>query len=255
MHTSLNSLQAYMQVLAFPFRDRAVWRKITICCLLRLAASVIPLFPILFVYGYVARIMKHILNQDSDPYLPEWEQWDTLLTDGLRLFGASILTSLPVVTLTLASLGAIFLPWFIIPLAFPDPNTLSNGAILTATLVSLTGFLGLLLAILMSLPFMLVQSVVVGHVAARNSFQAMFRVAEWWPVLRAGWRIFLVEALVVLLLSWIGGMILSFLGATLLLLCLYPVLFALYTFLITLYSWTLATLAYRDSRRLLAQSS
>lgn len=254
MSLSLNSTQAYLQVLAFPFQDRAAWKKIAIGGLLSLSAPFIPVLPILFLYGYGARIMKRILHQDGDPYLPEWENWDTLLTDGLRLWGASILVGLPVVILTLASLGMVVLPWVILPFTLLENGSPSNEALLTVFVCLLLGLFGFVLAFLISLPTIPLQAAIVSHVAARNSFQAMFRVAEWWPILRVGWRIFLTEAAVVLLLSWIGSLLISFVGATIVLLCLYPFLLALYTFLLTLYSQTLAALAYRQGNRLLASS-
>lgn len=254
MSISLNSAQDYWQVLRFPFQGRDAWKKLAVGALLSLLMFIIPLLPMLVIYGYAVRIMKRILHQDGDPYLPEWDNWDVLLKDGLRVWGASLLIGLPLVLLMFVSLGAIVVPWFLLPATTAENGRLSNDATILATLITVMGFLGLLLALMLSLPLALVQGPILGHVVAQDSFQAAFRVKEWWSILRAGLGIFLLETVVVMALAWLGSIIISLSTLTILLCFLYPLLIAIEMFFLTLYTYTFIALAYRDARkRLLMQ--
>lgn len=86
MSISLTSAHGYLQALAFPFQDRSAWKKVAIGSLVCLFMPIVPVFPFLFLYGYTARVVRHIL-QSGDLYLPEWDRWDELLADGLRILG------------------------------------------------------------------------------------------------------------------------------------------------------------------------
>lgn len=254
MSISLNSAQEYWQVLTFPFRSREAWKRITIGVLMSLLMFAIPLLPGVVVCGYSARVMKRIVHEDGDPDLPEWDNWAALFQDGLRVLGASILISLPLILLMLASLGIAILPWLIFPATAAESGSVPNDSVTIALILTVIGFVGFLLTLALSLPLALMQAPILGHVVAQDSFQAMFRVKEWWSILRAGWSIFLLETLVVMALAWLGNVLLSLSTATILLCFLYPFLLALYIFLLTLYNYTFIALAYRAARkRLLAQ--
>jgi hypothetical protein len=252
MTLSLNSLDDYLQVLGFPFRERQAVKKIAIGGLLSLLTFVIPIIPMLILSGYAARIMKRILR-DGDPYLPEWDNWNELLSDGLRVWGASMLISLPVLIPMWASLFFMFLSWFVLP-ALASSNIIASDTATTLVIsFSIFGLLGFGLALLISPLVALAQSAAIGHVVAHDSFQAMFRVREWWEILRAGLGVFVMEWAVVLVLSVLGSIAIS---ASWILCFLYPVLLALYPFLIVLYSYTFIALAYREARRrLLARAA
>lgn len=249
MSISLNSAQDYWQVLRFPFQGRDAWKKIAVGALLSLLMFIIPVLPILVVCGYAVRIMKRILHQDGDPYLPEWDNWDVLLKDGLKVWGASLLIGLPLALLMLVSLGAIVVPWIILPVTAAESGHISDSATITAAILTVLGYLGLLLAIVLSWPLALVQGPILGHVVAQDSFQAAFRVKEWWKILRAGLGIFLLETVVVMVLAWLGSFIIYLSTLTILLCFLYPFLLATEMFFLTLYTYTFIALAYREARR------
>ncbi|NJN99342.1 MAG: DUF4013 domain-containing protein [Anaerolineales bacterium] len=93
-----------LQALAkFPFTDPRWKNKFLIGSLLHLAGYAIPLIPLIFVYGYCAQIMRQIIVEKRDPYMPEWEDWGKFLQDGLKLTGVGLIYSLPCLWLVISS--------------------------------------------------------------------------------------------------------------------------------------------------------
>src|SRR6185503_7118827 len=85
-----------LQTLAkFPFTDPQWKNKFLIGGLLTLAGYAFPLLPLLFVYGYCAQIMRRIIVEKGEPYLPEWQDWGKFLLDGLKLGGVGLIYILP----------------------------------------------------------------------------------------------------------------------------------------------------------------
>jgi hypothetical protein len=95
--------------LAFPFKDPDWLKKSAIGFALVLAMYVIPIVPMLFIAGYGSRIMKRILVEEGKPYLPEWDNWEGLLTDGGKLWGAGIIYALPILLLLFLGFGLMLL--------------------------------------------------------------------------------------------------------------------------------------------------
>ena len=66
-----SSTQQLQNIFTFPFKDPDWVKKLAIGSLLILSGFIIPILPILFVYGYIMRIMERIIVQDGELYLPE----------------------------------------------------------------------------------------------------------------------------------------------------------------------------------------
>ena len=79
----------------FPFRDPRWKSKLLIGSLLSLAGFVLPFIPWIFIYGYAAQIMSRIIVDNDEPFLPEWEDWNRIFIDGLRLGVIILIFSLP----------------------------------------------------------------------------------------------------------------------------------------------------------------
>jgi hypothetical protein len=241
-----------IQALAFPFKDPQWVKKLGIGFLLGLGNSIVPLLPALILSGYCYKIMRRVIVEGGDPYLPEWEDWSTLLSDGLKLWGAGIVYSLPILVLVIPSmiffmLSGIALPFLIdssgrMPI---DSDMLILGPFLIgAGIMCLGAPLGLLIN--------LVKSPGMGHLAAKGEFSAAFRIREIWPILKAGIGPYLIILVANLLLSFIFTAIMQVVILTLIFAILYPALLGLYIFLVMLYNHTFEALAYREALRRLA---
>lgn len=60
----------------------------------------------LLLGGYGVEIMRRVMNGDPQP-LPEWDNWQAFLMDGLRLAAISIVYSLPIIVISVCVGGVI----------------------------------------------------------------------------------------------------------------------------------------------------
>ncbi len=244
MTTSFTSddLQALVK---FPFQDPNWKTKIGIGSLIMLAGFFIPIVPIFFLYGYCALIMRNIIVDRKEPFLPEWDDWGKLFLDGLKIFGIVIIYSLPFMLLMVMGY-TVFFATAMIPAVTYNPDTGSNpGAVFPAIgMVIFMGSLGI--GMLLMLAISLVMPAAVTHAIATDEFSAAFRMREWWNILTANIGGFLI-AYVVLAGFWIAlSVVTQILYFTIVLCCLVPfVMVIAYIYLMVIGSVMFGQ-AYRD---------
>ena len=241
-----NTTQQLQNVLTFPFKDPDWFKKLTIGSLLILSGFIIPILPILFVYGYVMRIMERIIVQDGEPYLPEWDDWGKFFTDGARLLSAGLIYALPVIVLIFLGYMVTFLLAILMPWMEAIVDTSSSVFTLFPLLWMLFGFglmgVGILFAILMGI----VVPAGLGHLVAKDQFSAAFQVNEWWPIFRANFTGFLFAFVIIMGISMIGSFIFQILYFTIILCCLIPLILSAFSMYLSLVSMTLYAQAYSD---------
>src|SRR5688572_10952996 len=110
------TLEGLQAVLLFPFKDPRWKQKLLIGSLFTLL-SFILVIPLIFVYGYGARIMRRIITQGEPPALPEWEDASGLLTLGLKTFGAVMVYLGPCLFLFTIGYAFVFIPQFALGMA------------------------------------------------------------------------------------------------------------------------------------------
>ena len=67
-------------LLTFPIKEADARKPFLIGALVYLAAFIIPIIPMLFVTGYIMRIMHQVLKGER-PHMVEWDEWEEMLTD------------------------------------------------------------------------------------------------------------------------------------------------------------------------------
>ena len=96
------------QIFLFPVKDAEARKYFLIGCVVSLAAFIIPVIPYLVLFGYAARIVKQIFNNES-PHMIAWDDWGEMFKDGARMLGVRMIYSLPililVIPLMLAGIG------------------------------------------------------------------------------------------------------------------------------------------------------
>ena len=176
----------WQQVLAYPFRDPNWKNKLLVGSAVMLAGFVVPVVPGLFVMGYFARILRQVIA-GGEWCLPEWDEWGQMLGDGLKLFGVSLVYSLPAIVLMVAAFGLSFVPSFM-PLFAPVTDESQTGAWVAGMFAaSMLGLVLMGLATLLVLVALLFQPPAMAHMVARGPFGAAFRVRKWWRIVRANW--------------------------------------------------------------------
>jgi hypothetical protein len=248
---------ALKTALAYPFQDPRWKDKFLIGSLLTLAGFVVPIIPVLPTYGYCAQIMRRIIVDKGEPYLPEWDDWGKLFGDGLKLFGVGLTYLLPVLVPLFCFYGFIFVIPF---LAAVSDGKVSGGEsdtmntiVAVLAVVGPFGFICLFgLIMLLGLSIGLFLPVAVGHVVATDEFAAGFRFREIWTLFRANLAGFLVSY-IILMGGWYAlSFVLGLLYLTIIFCCLYPFVLAPVSFYSMIIASVLFGEAYRDGAEIVS---
>jgi hypothetical protein len=249
--TNMPSIQT---AIAFPFQDPAWFRKFLIGSILVFASFLIPVVPVLFVLGYAMRVMHRIIVQDGEPYLPEWDDWDRLIIDGVRLFAAGLVYSLPFIFLFISGYLIAYLPAFFTTL-LEDAATSSDAVLFLLPFLGMVfGFICMGISILLGVGLGFLFPAALGHLIAEDRFSAAFQLSAWWPVFRANFTGFLVAYLLALGITMLGTFIFQVFYFTVILCCLIPLVISAFSMYFLLVSLTLFAQAYHQGVARLADS-
>ncbi len=180
---STTSLRA---IFKFPFQSPDWSSRFIIGAALLFAGMVIPIVPVIFVYGYIVQVMRQAIKGEP-PVLPEWKDWGQLGRDGLRSMAVGLAYLLPGAAILIGGWVLYMVTWIggmtmisAAPREAPPPIffVLLFGSIAILFISMFVGSLAYLLGIL-PLPAAL------AHFVAQDKLGAAFRVKEWWAILRA----------------------------------------------------------------------
>ena len=237
------STRGLSQALTFPFRGS----KFLIACLVTFSAFFIPFVPYLALRGYSFRVMKRVLQGDGQLEMPEWDDWGQLLKDGLRLWGANLVYSLPLLVLWagMFTLYALFMITLIAASAGRESDLLAMFSVLGAFFPILMAVVLLGMLIFQAALYFILPAAN-AHLVTKDRFGAAFAVGEWGRVLKANFGGF-----VVLFLLSVGGYMvftfaLQFLYMTMVLCALLPFVSAAFIAYATLVVDGLSALLYRE---------
>jgi hypothetical protein len=234
-----------MALAKFPFKDPRWQTKFLIGSLLILAGYFIPIIPGIFLYGYAFQIMRRIIVEKGEPYLPEWDDWGKFFTDGGKLIGAVFIYSLPLLVLMCGGYGLFFALNLGTAAISSDPEAASPAMVVLPLagagimLISLT--IGMILALLLGM----LLPVAIGHLVATNDFAAAFRVREWWPIFKANWSGYLISYALLLGFWMVFSFAIQLLVFTVILCCLVPFIMIFITMYLTVIGSVLFGQAYR----------
>jgi hypothetical protein len=170
-------------LLKFPFKAQRWGMKIAIGSLLILASTVVPLVPLFFVAGYSLRIIQRIIHGDGQPVMPDWDDWEWLFKHGFKLSEAGLFYALPGLVLFTAGYIMVFFPILGMSLArlassvqqplSADATALMNHGAIVLGVASLLTLVGAFISVPAAM-----------HMAAKDDVKAIFRIKEWWAILR-----------------------------------------------------------------------
>ena len=80
---------------SFVFEDKKWIEKVLIGGILML----VPILGSILMLGYGVELVRNVRNHDPEP-LPEWDEWGTKITEGLKLFIITFLWALPLLILS-----------------------------------------------------------------------------------------------------------------------------------------------------------
>ena len=231
---------------AYPFQDTNWKNKFLIGSLVVLAGYIIPIIPFFVVYGYMAQIMRRIIVERGQPYLPEWDDWGKMFMDGLKLLGALLVYSLPIFVLFCASYLFIFLT-IGVSASVEASSDAPSGLAAVGPLVGTFGFFCMFgIIMIFALALGLVSPAIMGHIIATDEFSAAFRFGEWWSIFRANLGGFFIAYVIVLALYSAFSFALSIMYLTIILCCFLPIIMGPVTYYMLLISAVVFGQAYRD---------
>lgn len=246
------STQALKSLFRYPFQGKEWGRKLLYLGLFWLAGYFIPVIPWLFAGGYMAAIIRQAAAGSALTDLPEWQDWNRLLMDGLRMFGAALIFVLPVFlffTMMLSFyMGGTFAG---IALGETDSYILPFLTLLTTTFMMFCGIaVGILLSVLLGVTY----SPALTHMVVKGSFGSLFKVREWFAVMRANLGGYLIALFILWGVIFAMQMIYQLLMFSIVLCLLAPVLaFASMPYL-SVVSSVLLGQVYKEGEAALAQS-
>ena len=231
-------------VLRFPFKDPRWGVKLLIGSLLILASTVVPLVPLFFVAGYSLRIIQRIIHGDGQPVLPEWDDWEWFFKHGFKLSEAGLFYALPGLVLFTAGYIMVFFPILgmsLARLATSAPQPLSTDAMALMD----QGAIVLGVASLLTLLGAFISVPAAMHMASTNDVKAIFRIMEWWVILRQASRKFIL-GFTWITIAFILLMVLVTIMTVTLVLCLpATILFSVASMYLSLIASALFAKAYR----------
>jgi hypothetical protein len=214
-------LKSFGALIAFPVRGEKWAEKMLIGSGLILLGFIVPIVPLIFVYGYAIRIMLQAIAGER-LQLPAWRDWDKLASVGARALVIWLIFLVPAMLV----LGVGFVLYMLSSLSMAAAQSGSAWPFglyffgLSAWMISLpVGSLLMLLAAVIIPPAL-------SHFAVNDRFSAAFAFKEWWPVLAANKMGYLVAWVFVMGVFGLAYSAIMMLGYTFILCWLIPFLLA-----------------------------
>jgi len=222
------NMQSLQDLFAYPFQD-ARWKEkfltgsiFAFLGIILAPTIVLAFIPGIFLYGYFARIMRPVIVERSRPSLPEWDEWDDLAQDGLKLAVVVFVYLLPFLMLFILAYGFMFA----VPVLgglMEEAGAESSPLFLVISLVGPMGFMALFALSMLGFLFLgLLLPAVIGHVVAADDLGAAFRFGDWWAVFRANLGGFLLAYVLLMGVWMVLGFLMNFLYLTFIFCCLIP---------------------------------
>lgn len=228
----------------YPVQGKEWGRKMLYLALFYLGGFIIPIVPWLFSCGYFAAILRQAAEGDFSGDLPEWKDWNRMLMDGLRMFGAGLVLALPVVLIFTLGFSFYFGTFFA---GIGASESGRDG--LMALLMSIgmpVLFCTMAFGMLLTVGLHLASGPALTHMAMKGSFGAFFRISEWWQVLRANLGGYLIAIFLVYAIYYAAQLLFSVVFSTIFLIFLIPLLLWVVTPYMTVITAVLFGQAYRE---------
>jgi len=226
----------------YPFQDERWKEKFIVGSLMYLLSIVIPIIPMLLIYGYYAQIFRQVVAEKEPLPLPDWKRWELLLADGWKLFLIGLVYGLPVLISLFLSYGGLF----IIQLSPIMDQHIDADLLLVLMLGSMFLFfilmsIGMLLAAVLGI----ILPAVAGQYIMTGQMRSAFNVNSWWPYFRFNIPGYLLVFVLLIGVFYIFNLVSSMLMMTFVLCCLVPIISAPLWIYMTLVAAAMHGNAYR----------
>ena len=209
-------------VFSYPVSDSKSTNKLLILALITLAGFIIPLLPWFILYGYMLEIERKLV-QMGHLELPEWNNWGRYFVDGAKASAIALLYNLPLILLMLVGFVVVFIPGFLlVGTESLDIFNSSPLAVILAGLISLGGFIGFSLIVILALALNFILPAAVTHFAVHGEFKAAFRMHEVLAIVRRNFFDYLIAYVILVVIGIFSALIVQILSLTIVLCVLIP---------------------------------
>lgn len=182
------------KALTFPTEDERWVTKLAIGAILFILSFLI--IPMFFIYGYMIQLIRNVMAGIEKP-LPEWQDWGKLFMDGLNLFIAGLVYTLPIWLLMCCSFA------FIIPSANMEGDA--------AEIMAGIGGLGILVmscvVFIFAIALMVIGPAIAIQYAREGTLGACFRFSEVIAIARENIGDILIALVVVFAISFVLSLV------------------------------------------------
>jgi hypothetical protein len=165
----------------YPFETKNWILQFVIGTALIFAGMVIPIIPIIFVYGYFAEVMRRAIT-DDEMTLPAWDNWGQLFKDGLRCVGVGAVYLGPGILVSMVGFFAYFVMIVASIALTPDSayDSSTSGLIGLLSLGAMgTLFLSMFFGTILLLAGAVPLPVALAHFIAHDNLGSAFHLREW----------------------------------------------------------------------------
>jgi hypothetical protein len=241
------TLSPLKTLLKFPFQGQDWKNRFIVGAALTFAGMIIPILPVIFVFGYALQIMRQVIK-DGEPKLPAWDDWGKLGVDGLRGLVVSLAYLLP--GILVMSIG--FLAYFGMLFSIPFMNSRGEGSSIlllfgSMGVMMISMLAGMLLLLLGSIPL----PAATAHFVAEDKVSAAFKVRQWWALIKANKSGYFAAWVVILGLAMVLYQLFIVIYSTLVLCWLLPFLVAPIGFYIQIVGAAIFAQSYREGKAVL----
>jgi hypothetical protein len=182
----------------FPFKSKEWIVPFIIGTALIFAGMIIPIIPLIFVYGYLALVMRMSINGEVMS-LPAWSNWGRLFKDGLRSLAIGAVYLGPGIIVSMIGFSA-YIVMFVASIALTDSSFDSTTTGLVSLLMIsamgilfLSMFVGTILLIAGTIPL----PAAIGHFIANDRLSSAFHIREWGRIIKKDKWGYLISWLIV----------------------------------------------------------
>jgi hypothetical protein len=238
-----SGLRELGSLVALPFQGEDWAKKLIIGAGLVLLSFIIPVIPLIFLYGYAIRLTLQAVAGD-ELHLPEWVEWDKLASYGVRALAVGLIFSLPAMIVFMGAFGLYFVSTLAMAgSGYGEPSgwsvfftLLSFGVLMLSMPVGSVLMLG---AAIVSPPALV-------HFAVRDKFISAFYFREWWPILTGNKLGYFVAWVFIMGLAGLVYWVVFLLGYSFFLCWLLPLIVAPLGYYLTVVAFALFGTCYRE---------
>ncbi len=211
-------------LLTFPFKDPAWFKKLLILALMIFLASAVPIIPLIFVAGYMARLARRIVVDKAGPVLPEWDDLGGIFRDGWRPLAVIFTYLLPIIIIFSVVWLVAFLPMMAVSSSWSGTGNqnMDPGEFVIFMLSNLAAVAGFAFAGVISLLLSIVLPAAAVHSVVKEKYSSAFHLKAWWPIFAANFGGFFLAFVMSIVLNLAFGLVSMVLFFTIILCCLLP---------------------------------